>query len=95
MKILAETTGDFMLHDLSSGQTVQATRPSVITRTGFIDARIAINQVVKIADLPEDATDEDFVGFWTESGDRDLAIASFVSKSDPEAAAPKPQRKGK
>jgi hypothetical protein len=95
VKILAETTGDFMLHDLSTGQSIQAGRPSVITRSGFVDARIAISQVVKVADLPDEATDEEFASFWADSdGDQELAVASYLSKFDPEAPAT-PKRRGK
>lgn len=88
-----------MLHDVTTGQNLQSIRPSVIVRSGFIDARIAINQIVKVADLPDEATDEDFASFWTESGDRELAIASFLSKFEPAPEKPeKPvttPRKGK
>lgn len=86
MKILAETTGDFMLTDLATGQSIQAVRPSVVPRSRFVDARIALSQIVKVADVPDDATDEEFASFWRDSdGDRELAIASFLSKFDPEA----------
>jgi hypothetical protein len=78
---------------------LNATRPSVIPRSGFIDARIALGQIVKVADVPDEATDDEFEAFWRDSdGDRDLAVASFLSKFDPEAPqapAPKPSRRGK
>jgi hypothetical protein len=90
VKILAETTGDFMLADMSTGHDIQAHRPSVVARSGFIDSRIALGQVTKVADVPDEATDEEFLAFWIDSGDRDLAIASFLSKFDENApAAPK------
>lgn len=99
MKLLAETTGPFGLLDLSTGHTLNSVRPSVIPRSGFIDARIALGQVVKVADVPDEATDEEFEAFWRDSdADRDLAVASFLSKFDPDAAkepAAKAQRKGK
>ena len=100
MKFLAETTGSFGLLDLATGANVNATRPSVIPRSGFIDARIALGQITKIADVPADVTDEDFEAFWIDSGgDRDLAVASFLAQFSPEAEpastpAPK-QRRGK
>jgi hypothetical protein len=87
MKFLAETTGGFMLVDMGTGQTIQASRPSVIDRSPFVDARIALNQVVKIADLSAEATDGEFAEFWRESGERDLAISSFLSKFDASAPA--------
>lgn len=95
MKLLAETTGNFMLHDLSTGQSLQANRPSVINRSAFIDARIALSQIAKVADVPATVTDEDFEAFWTDSGgDRELAVASFLSQFAPEAAdTPAPSNK--
>jgi hypothetical protein len=95
MKILAETTGDFMLTDLSTGHDLQSTRPSVIARSYFIDSRIALGQVTKIADVPDEATDEEFLAFWIDSGDRELAIASFLSKFDENAPAAPKARKAK
>jgi hypothetical protein len=89
VKLLAETTGAFGLMDLSTGHTLNANRPSVIARSGFIDSRIALGQIVKVADVPAEATDDEFEAFWRDSdGDRDLAVASFLSKFDPEAPTP-------
>lgn len=86
MKMLVETTGAFMLLDLSLGQTVQGHRPSVVAQSDFLNARIALHQVTKICDLPDDATDEEFETYWTDAEDRELAIASYQSKFDAEAA---------
>lgn len=87
MKLLAETTGSFGLLDLSTGHALNSHRPSVIPRSPFIDSRIALNQIVKVADVPDEATDEAFEAFWNESdGDRDLAVASFLSTFEPDAA---------
>ncbi|WP_454287254.1 hypothetical protein [Rhizobium arsenicireducens] len=86
MKMLLETTGEFMLMDLSVGQTLVSHRPSVATRTPFIDARIALNQIVKLADLNDEATDEDFEEYWLSSEDRVLAIASFAETYGPVTA---------
>ena len=95
MKLLAETTGEFLLHDLSTGQTLQSSRPSVIARSGFIDARIALSQITKIADVPDQASDEDFADYWaTSEGDRDLAIASYLSTFE-QPAAPEPKKRSK
>lgn len=88
-----------MLHDLSTGDSIHAGRPSIVKRSGFVDARIALNQVVKVADVPDEADDDDFLTFWMDSeGDRELAIASFLSKFDPEAVkapAPKSNQRNK
>lgn len=99
MRMLAETTGDFMLVDMAAGQTIPAFRPAVVARTAFIDARIALGQIVKVADLPAEATNEEFQAYWKEAGDRDLAISSFLSKFEPAAEeapadeAPRTQRR--
>jgi hypothetical protein len=97
VKLLAETTGPFGLLDLSTGQTLNANRPSVVSRSSFIDSRIALSQIVKVADVPDEVTDMDFENFWRDSdGDRDLAVASFLSQFDPEAPqAPAPKKRGK
>lgn len=99
MKLLAETTGAFGLIDLSTGQSLKSHRPSVVPLSGFLTARIALGQVAKVADVPDDATDEDFEAYWLDSdGDKDLAVASFLSKFDPDATsapAPKTNRRNK
>ena len=93
MKLLAETTGPFGLIDLATGHTLNANRPSVVTRTGFVDARIALGQIVKVADVPDEATDDDFEGYWIScDGDRELAVASYLSKFDPEAPRAKSRK---
>lgn len=88
-KILIETTGEFMLTDMSNGQTIQSHRPSVVERTSFVDARSALGQIVKLADVPDEATDTDFAGYWTDAGQADLAISSFLSQFEVEAEKPK------
>ncbi|KQS84260.1 hypothetical protein [Rhizobium sp. Leaf383] len=93
-KILAETTGEFALIDLSVGQHIAPHRPSVVLMTDFVIARTTLNQIAKIAELPDEAADADFEGFWLESGDRDLAISSFLSTFEQEDA-PAAKRKGR
>lgn len=83
MKMLAETTGDFMLLDLGANQSMDAFRPSVVARSAFIDARIALSQIVKISDVPDDATDAEFAEYWDSAdGDKELAVSSYLSKFD-------------
>lgn len=88
-----------MLHDLATNQSLQAVRPSVISRSSFVDARIALGQIVKVADVSDEASDGEFAAFWRDSdGNRDLAVASFLSKFDPDASTDvdsKPPRKVK
>jgi hypothetical protein len=90
MKILAETTGEFMINDLSTGDALYSSRPGVIELSPFIESRIAINQIRKVEDVPDEATDAEFEAFWRDSdGKRDLAIDSFLSKFAPAAPVAK------
>lgn len=99
MKLLVETTGQFMLVDAITGDILEAHRPSVVRSTSFITARATIGQVGVIHNqLPEEASDEEFAKFWRDSGgDKDLAVDSYlaslfpVSDEDNEEA-PKPQK---
>lgn len=79
MKILCETTGDFMLADLANGQSIVSTRPCVVTKTGFTDQRSMIGQIRKLADLTDEATDEEFAKYVQDSEDMELAVESFVA----------------
>ena len=95
MKMLAETSGEFMLLDIGEGQAIQSHRPSVVVLSGFIQSRIALGQITKVADVPQEATDAEFEAYWNDAGDRDLAISSYLSKFE-EAPKPKaPAKKGK
>lgn len=40
-KIKVETTGDFMLLDLTNGQTIEANRETEVEHTAFVDQQIA------------------------------------------------------
>lgn len=80
MKIIAHTTGSFQLIDGLSGDLVSAHRPSVVKKTSFITARLAIDQLKIVAEVSDAATDEEFAKHWAEAeGDMDLAIQSFLS----------------
>lgn len=98
MKMLAETKGDFMFLDLSVGQRINSHRPSVVVVTDFLNARIGLGHIIKVADVPDEATDEEFEAYWKESEDRNLALAAFLSKFDTDAAmttAPRVRRVAK
>lgn len=68
-KILIETTGQFELVDFSqAGLVVQANRPTVSSDdSSFISSRASIGQVKTLATLSDEATDEEFEKYWTES----------------------------
>lgn len=87
MKLLLETTGDFMLVDPQTNSEIAWNRPSVCAMSGFIQMRMAAGQLKVIAnDLDDSATDDEFVKFVAESkGDLELAKDSFISAFGPEA----------
>lgn len=96
MKLLVETTADFMLMDMGGSQEIQAHRPAVVTKTPFINTRTADGQLDVLAQLSDEATDAEFAKYWVESEDRDLAIAAFADAFSPEPRAqPKTPQRGK
>ena len=82
-KVLIETTGPFQLL-ARSGQMVHAHRPSVVVMEAFFQHRSSIGQLKPVCNnLKPEATDKEFAEYWHEcAGDRELAIASFLSKYD-------------
>jgi hypothetical protein len=98
MKVLVETTGDFMLMDTTGGQYVAPDRPSVVTNTSFIGGRVIQEFLTILGKVTDDATDEQFLEYFVESkGDSNLAVESFLSKFGIEAvtAKAKPEQKTK
>lgn len=79
MKLLLETTGQFMLSH--HGDEVQAERPSVVSNTNFFNHRIALGQVKILGKLTDDASDQEFLKYVVDSDwDLPLAVDSFLSK---------------
>lgn len=98
MKVIAHTTGSFQLLDGFSGDLISAHRPSVVEKTTFITARVAVEQAVIVAEVPDEATDERFAKHWAESeGDLDLAVQSFLATFEAVEgdASPAPTKRGK
>mgnify|MGYP007079340912 FL=1 len=96
MKILCETTGDFMLMDFSTNQRIPAHRPAVITMTNFFSQRSMLGQLNKFGDVTDEATDEEFAKYVKESdGDITLAIESFLATFGVETPTTKGKGKGK
>lgn len=95
-KILVETKGSYMLHDLTTGCEIPHDRPAVVIASAFIDQRISKNQIkVLEGDLTDEATDAEFQKSWDASdGKRDLAVDSFLSEYKVEAAPVKPAPRG-
>lgn len=81
MKCLVNTVGSIYLTDFN-GDEYHHDRPSVVSKTSFLDQNIARGQVeLCIAEeLPESATDAEWLKcYQAAEGDLELAIESFKS----------------
>lgn len=101
-QVICETTGDFQLVDYGNeGRIVPAFRPAVATLTSFLSQRAAAGQLRVIANVSDEATDEEFVAYLKDSEDVSLAIAAFTdaysveSKAAAKPAPAKPTRNSK
>jgi hypothetical protein len=81
MKSIIKTIGAISLMDPQTKEFI-TNAPRVAVWSHFLEARTGKGQLkVLAADLPKEATDEDFQAFLAESDQReDLAVASFVSQ---------------
>jgi hypothetical protein len=63
-----------------AGGNMEAFRPSVVVYSDYVSARVASGVVdVQAGELPDSATDADYLKFYKESdGNEDLARDSFV-----------------
>lgn len=96
MKMIVQTTGEFLLQEPYNREVVENNRPHVVSRTTFFQERIALGQLTFLGDVPNDATDEEFAEFWQSAeGDEALAIDSFKSRFQnlEPTPAPKPRRR--
>lgn len=92
MKLIVETTGAFMLLDPYTRDEIDAIRPSVVRATPFIQERTAASQIKVLAtDLPEDASDADFLEYWKENKKSavDAYLSAVLPEPEPKKAAPK------
>lgn len=86
MKLLVQTTAPHMYLDMTQHlQQVQAFRPSVVVNSPYIQNLIAATKVTIVcASLKDEATDEEFAKYVSESeGNIDLAVSSFVKTFNP------------
>ena len=87
MKLLVETTGNFLLINPLNGQEIHYNRPTVVEPSGFITNHIGILNIRVLSnELPDEATDAEFAVWFAECGDKDLAVSSFIAKFQAEGA---------
>lgn len=68
MKLMLQTTGEFMLICPYSRQVIEPGRPHVVSPTEFFQERIARGQLRVVGtELPDEASDKDFAAWWKES----------------------------
>lgn len=90
-KIIVATTGPFALMDFSTGDEAHHARPSVVTKSQFINQRQGLGQLKVLSNvLRAEATDAEFVKYLKDSEDENLAIAAFVEKYE-DKPEPKPE----
>ena len=84
-KMLVETTGPFCLVDVKTKQTIQSSRPTVISPTQFFNQRLGYGQIrVLVVDLIDEATDEILETYIKEAGHNvEVGVASFLSSYSP------------
>lgn len=78
-KLLVETTGEFMLVDYDQkGLIIEHNRPTVTEPTTFVQTRTSLGQLRVVAELTDEATDEEFAKYVKDSdGDIELAVDAF------------------
>lgn len=80
MKILVETNGPYEYMVMQTGDYVRADGPTVVTSCSFIDMKIAKGDIILREALLDEATDEEYISYFRESGNHELAMSSFLSK---------------
>ncbi|BCJ91785.1 hypothetical protein IZ6_25200 [Terrihabitans soli] len=103
MKLIVETTGDFQLLDPTNGKVIRYDGLTVTDESPFLSSRAAIGQVRVVAQVNDEATDEELRKYAEEcKGDQTLLLESFLAsygvevegQPEPEKA-PKKRGKGK
>lgn len=111
MLLLVQTSGSFSLIDASQKVSINKNTPTVVRSTPFIEERMARGDLKTLGQLKDTATQEEMSKYLADSGNRDLAVASFLAAfglnaepvvvvEPPPSLAPMPQvkspsRKGK
>jgi hypothetical protein len=76
--LLVETTGNFQLRDFSTSKILRHEGATVVRNSTFIGERINAGQIRIIAQLNDEATDDEWLAYLRDSEDEDLARAAFV-----------------
>lgn len=93
-KKLVETTGEFMLRDINTGNLIASHRPSVVEESAFVHGRAAAGQIRILGDVSDDTTDADADEFYKSyKGDEKERGKAFLGRTpDPEPEpAPDPE----
>jgi hypothetical protein len=90
--LLVETDGAFQLIDQDRrNPTIRHEGYTVVHRTDFVSYRVAIGQLGIVAELNDEATDEEWMKYYADSDfDLELARDSFLSTYGKKASAPRP-----
>lgn len=72
----------FMLIDNTTGEVVQPDRPSVVSKTAFVNQKVLDGVlIVLVPTLPKEANDKDFEKAYNESDENEeLAVAAYASE---------------
>lgn len=87
MKLIVETTGEFMLMDPMSMNEVPPDRPAVFAPGAFVQQQMGLGQLrVLASDLPDEANDAEWAAWLHEcEGNVPFAIESYKAKFAAEA----------
>ena len=92
MKLILETTGPFQL--VGEGHRVPFNRPAVLPTSHFVQQYTATAALRVLAQVNDDATDQEFVTYLESSeGDQELAVSSFAAAFPVEGAEDPPAPK--
>lgn len=93
MKLIVETKGNAQVYIPGPDNHARHDRASVVNNSHVMTMKAASGELVVLAQVNDDATDVEFVNALEQAkGDKDLAIAAFVSEFPTEKEAePEPE----
>lgn len=96
MKLIVTTTGSFSLMDFTQKVDINKGKPTVVKSTHFIQERLGMGHLKLLAQISDDATQEEMLAYLTDSeGDVELAVAAYLSKFDEPTPAAAPKAKAR